>query len=176
MVSFVCDSCQETLKKSKIEKHLGNKCSNASFSCVDCNRSFNSRSYKEHNECNGSRENVNNQPKKHKQDILQSEHQQKVDFFSNPVPVSDQIKATPTPPPTPKKDPQPQNSSSVDKPREILKILKQTEKRVSLKKFRKMIKKTDNNIYKLWKTFEKQMEVTYDDESHKYILKSHSIR
>lgn len=174
MVSFVCDSCQETLKKSKIEKHLGRKCLNASFSCIDCNRSFDNHSYKEHNECNESNKNINNQSKK-QQDILQSENHQKVDFFSNPVPISDQIKTSPTPPSTPKKDSQSHNSSSVDKLREILKTLKQTEKRTSLKKFRKMIKKTHKNAYKLWKGFEKQMKVTYDEQSFKYILESHPI-
>lgn len=194
MVSFVCDSCQETLKKSKVEKHLKRKCSNASFSCVDCNKSFGDNSYEGHKECNGSKENDNtgNQQKRHKHDsvdnlqqkiekdsqkaisIPQTEQHKKLDFFS--ATPSGTIKTSPTPPPTPTKDSQPQPSKNIAKLEELLKKLRENDKRVNLKTFRRMIKKTHRAAWKLWKSSEEQMEVTYDEGSCKYILKSHPLR
>ncbi|KAJ3056176.1 hypothetical protein HK097_007782 [Rhizophlyctis rosea] len=39
MVSFVCDYCQETLKKPKLDQHTY-RCHNAQFTCIDCNTTF----------------------------------------------------------------------------------------------------------------------------------------
>ena len=39
MVSFVCDVCQETLKKPKLDQHF-RRCPNAQFSCIDCSKTF----------------------------------------------------------------------------------------------------------------------------------------
>lgn len=50
MVSFVCDSCQETLKKAKLDSHFS-RCRNAQFSCIDCSVSFEGTSYKFHTSC-----------------------------------------------------------------------------------------------------------------------------
>ena len=39
MVTFVCDSCGDTVTKPRIKKHIEN-CVSFSFSCVDCNKVF----------------------------------------------------------------------------------------------------------------------------------------
>ena len=50
MPSFVCDRCQETLKKPKLDQHA-QRCRGASFSCIDCYRSFKGVEYREHYSC-----------------------------------------------------------------------------------------------------------------------------
>lgn len=52
MPSFVCDVCQETLKKAKLEAHFS-RCPRAKFSCIDCCRSFDSKDneWKKHYTC-----------------------------------------------------------------------------------------------------------------------------
>ncbi|KAJ3381776.1 hypothetical protein HDU92_005125 [Lobulomyces angularis] len=50
MVSFVCDYCQETLKKAKLDNHTY-RCKNYAFSCIDCYQSFQGTSYKGHTSC-----------------------------------------------------------------------------------------------------------------------------
>ncbi|KAK9766215.1 hypothetical protein K7432_004865 [Basidiobolus ranarum] len=50
MVSFVCDCCQETLKKNKLDSHF-NRCYNASYSCIDCYVSFQGTEYRQHTAC-----------------------------------------------------------------------------------------------------------------------------
>lgn len=50
MVSFVCDVCQETIKKPKLDQHFG-RCPRAVFSCIDCCTSFKGVDYRQHNSC-----------------------------------------------------------------------------------------------------------------------------
>lgn len=50
MVSFVCDACQETLKKAKLDAHKA-RCRFAAFSCIDCSTSFSGRDYAAHTSC-----------------------------------------------------------------------------------------------------------------------------
>ncbi|KAI8354338.1 hypothetical protein B0O80DRAFT_450826 [Mortierella sp. GBAus27b] len=50
MVSFVCDTCQETLKKPKLDQHF-NRCPYAQFSCIDCSVSFQGTDYRAHTSC-----------------------------------------------------------------------------------------------------------------------------
>jgi cell growth-regulating nucleolar protein len=50
MVSFVCDACQETLKKAKLDAHKA-RCRFAAFSCIDCSTSFAGRDYAAHTSC-----------------------------------------------------------------------------------------------------------------------------
>lgn len=51
MPSFVCDTCQETLKKARLDDHF-RRCPRASFSCIDCYKSFgNDGEYKAHTSC-----------------------------------------------------------------------------------------------------------------------------
>jgi cell growth-regulating nucleolar protein len=50
MVSFVCNVCQETLKKAKLDQHYG-RCRGANFSCIDCNTDFNGTAYRSHTSC-----------------------------------------------------------------------------------------------------------------------------
>ena len=49
MVSFVCDNCQETLKKAKVQGHL-NRC-HGPVSCVDCSVVFRGDEFKAHTSC-----------------------------------------------------------------------------------------------------------------------------
>lgn len=50
MPSFVCNRCQETLKKPKLDTHV-QRCRGASFSCIDCYRDFKGVEYREHFSC-----------------------------------------------------------------------------------------------------------------------------
>lgn len=51
MPSFVCDTCQETLKKARLDDHV-RRCSRASFSCIDCYKSFkHADEYRAHTSC-----------------------------------------------------------------------------------------------------------------------------
>ncbi|KAJ2880048.1 hypothetical protein IWW38_006014 [Coemansia aciculifera] len=50
MVSFVCNYCQATLKKPKLDQHL-QRCYNATFSCIDCNTDFAGDTYRQHTAC-----------------------------------------------------------------------------------------------------------------------------
>lgn len=51
MPSFVCDRCQSTLKKNQLDQHVG-RCRGASFSCIDCYKSFaNRQDYVAHTSC-----------------------------------------------------------------------------------------------------------------------------
>ena len=41
MVTFMCDGCQATLKKNKVDGHFSRgRCASASVSCVDCGVTF----------------------------------------------------------------------------------------------------------------------------------------
>eukprot|EP00808_Paulinella_micropora_P003118 g14512.t1 len=50
MVSFSCDSCQATVKKTKVEGHSWS-CGSTYFTCIDCSTTFDYNSFKEHNSC-----------------------------------------------------------------------------------------------------------------------------
>ncbi|TPX56951.1 hypothetical protein PhCBS80983_g04165 [Powellomyces hirtus] len=50
MVSFVCESCQETLKKAKLDQHTY-RCHYAQFSCIDCSVTFQGTDYRAHTSC-----------------------------------------------------------------------------------------------------------------------------
>lgn len=51
MVFFVCDGCQETLKKRKVEVHRGHCRGAYIVSCVDCSIRFEGDQYKAHTSC-----------------------------------------------------------------------------------------------------------------------------
>ncbi|XP_047127301.1 cell growth-regulating nucleolar protein isoform X1 [Hydra vulgaris] len=52
MVSFVCNSCGNTVKKNQVEKHYQTQCRNCSvLSCIDCGVDFHGDSYATHNSC-----------------------------------------------------------------------------------------------------------------------------
>ena len=50
MPSFVCDHCQETLKKAKLDQHA-QRCRQAVFSCIDCYKTFKGVEYRDHFTC-----------------------------------------------------------------------------------------------------------------------------
>lgn len=50
MVSFICDSCQSTIKKPKLQQHF-NTCYTSSVSCIDCNNTFDQYTSLTHNQC-----------------------------------------------------------------------------------------------------------------------------
>eukprot|EP00923_Selenidium_pygospionis_P037219 GHVN01065206.1.p1 GENE.GHVN01065206.1~~GHVN01065206.1.p1 ORF type:complete len:155 (+),score=23.61 GHVN01065206.1:211-675(+) len=50
MVSFTCDTCNDTLKKSKVDAHKRG-CRTWSFRCVDCLTVFENDEYKGHEDC-----------------------------------------------------------------------------------------------------------------------------
>ncbi|SCZ87715.1 BZ3500_MvSof-1268-A1-R1_Chr2-2g05181 [Microbotryum saponariae] len=49
MVSFVCDTCNDTLKKPKLDQHA-QRCW-AVYTCLDCNTTFEGTSYRAHTSC-----------------------------------------------------------------------------------------------------------------------------
>ncbi|CAM9767800.1 unnamed protein product [Ectocarpus fasciculatus] len=51
MVYFVCESCNETLKKSQVDRHLYSCKSCWGVTCVDCNFTFEGDSYRAHTSC-----------------------------------------------------------------------------------------------------------------------------
>ena len=50
MVSFVCNACQETIKKPKLDQHR-QRCFHAQFACVDCMKDFYGDEYRTHTQC-----------------------------------------------------------------------------------------------------------------------------
>lgn len=51
MPSFICDTCQETIKKPKLDEHSA-RCRGARFSCIDCFKNFaNRQEYSQHTSC-----------------------------------------------------------------------------------------------------------------------------
>lgn len=50
MVFFTCEKCGEALKKNQVYKHF-NKCKSNAFSCIDCQKVFDSESYNDHLKC-----------------------------------------------------------------------------------------------------------------------------
>ncbi|KAJ2771161.1 hypothetical protein IWQ57_002334 [Coemansia nantahalensis] len=65
MVSFVCNYCQETLKKAKLDPHT-QRCRNATFSCIDCSVDFAGTAYREHTSCISETEKYQGKMKKAK--------------------------------------------------------------------------------------------------------------
>jgi cell growth-regulating nucleolar protein len=51
MVFFVCDGCNETLKKNQVDKHAGRCRTCYSVTCVDCNQTFPGDEYVSHVTC-----------------------------------------------------------------------------------------------------------------------------
>ena len=50
MVYFVCNKCQETIRKHKVDEHT-NRCHPSSYSCVDCGKDFSVSAARAHNTC-----------------------------------------------------------------------------------------------------------------------------
>ena len=51
-MSFICDACGQTVKKSKVEKHYQTECRNCSvLSCIDCGKDFPGDEYAGHTSC-----------------------------------------------------------------------------------------------------------------------------
>ncbi|KAF4517564.1 hypothetical protein B566_EDAN005128 [Ephemera danica] len=52
MVVFVCNNCNDSLKKPQVELHLSrSRCQGCSVSCLDCHRDFDRQSVKHHIKC-----------------------------------------------------------------------------------------------------------------------------
>ena len=49
MPSFVCDNCQDTIKKPKLDDHI--KRCQSTVSCIDCSTTFEGQSYRSHTSC-----------------------------------------------------------------------------------------------------------------------------
>lgn len=50
MVYFVCNKCQETIRKNKVDEHTM-RCHPSSYSCVDCGKDFSISAARAHNSC-----------------------------------------------------------------------------------------------------------------------------
>ncbi|KAJ1727406.1 hypothetical protein LPJ72_005955, partial [Coemansia sp. Benny D160-2] len=86
MVSFVCDYCQNTLKKPKLDIHA-QRCRYASFSCIDCGVGFQGTTYRQHTSCMTESEKYEgkNKPKKQQQQQQKKKAPQQLSHPSPPV-------------------------------------------------------------------------------------------
>lgn len=50
MVTFSCEICNDSVLKKKAMQHYG-KCPRAFFTCIDCNTTFEGRSFQQHTSC-----------------------------------------------------------------------------------------------------------------------------
>lgn len=50
MVSFCCETCNETVTKKKAGAHFG-QCHSAVLACIDCSKSFPGRTWADHTSC-----------------------------------------------------------------------------------------------------------------------------
>ncbi|KAI8813643.1 LYAR-type C2HC zinc finger-domain-containing protein [Cladochytrium replicatum] len=85
MVSFVCDACQTTLKKQKLDQHAS-RCQYAQFSCVDCMKTFNGIEYRAHTSCISEAEKYQKalyKPPKKGQQQKQQQQEHKSQFGTN---------------------------------------------------------------------------------------------
>ena len=52
MVSFTCNACGQTVRKSKVEKHYQTECHDCNvLSCLDCGKDFYGDEYASHTSC-----------------------------------------------------------------------------------------------------------------------------
>lgn len=134
MPSFVCDRCQETIKKPKLDTHV-QRCRGASFSCIDCYKVFKGAEYRSHFSCISE---VEKYEKKKPQGIAEKNHPDRpADSPSKRPKVLESPKQTDATTVSPKGD---------DLKTTTLKgLLKEFSKPVSLKELKKAIKKTDGS-------------------------------
>lgn len=86
MPSFVCDYCQETLKKAKLDQHT-QRCRNASFSCIDCYKSFKGVEYRAHFSC------ITEEQKYHKKEVKPTVIESRPVMTPPPSPAAPQLSA-----------------------------------------------------------------------------------
>ena len=76
MVFFICEVCNESLKKNKVDSHR-NACWNAwVFYCMDCGQRFEGAAYKEHTTCMSESQKYEGKffvPKDNKGDVKQQQ-------------------------------------------------------------------------------------------------------
>jgi hypothetical protein len=48
MVTFICETCNESLRKNKVDSH---SCRSRTFSCVDCHKQFRNQEWQSHTSC-----------------------------------------------------------------------------------------------------------------------------
>ncbi|KAJ3075680.1 hypothetical protein HDU98_007237 [Podochytrium sp. JEL0797] len=91
MVSFVCEACQETIKKPKLDQHK-QRCYYAQFSCIDCSTTFQGNDYKAHTSCISEAEKY--QKSVYKAPKAKGQQQQKqAEAKATPIPVAESKKA-----------------------------------------------------------------------------------
>ena len=70
MVTFICENCDQTLKKNQVDRHLYQCRAPPRFVCLDCNKIFLGSDYKSHTSCISEQEKTMGQfykPKKQPQ-------------------------------------------------------------------------------------------------------------
>ncbi len=136
MPSFVCDYCQETIKKAKLDQHT-QRCRNASFSCIDCYKSFKGVEYRAHFSC------ITEEQKYHKKPT------------PPPQPAKVEVEArqnTVTPPPSP-----------AHKMTPLQKVLKKLKEPVPLKVLKKKAKKESKEAKsELKKLLKEKVKISLD--------------
>lgn len=170
MPSFVCDYCQETLKKAKLDQHA-QRCRQAVFSCIDCHTSFKGTEYRAHFSC------ITEVQKYHNKQTIE-----KTDNKSAGVKINDIKKignvSTPTPIPTitPAPTPVPTPTKTKTLASEIKKLFTtssstsaSTEKSLSFKVVKKQLKKSLGKKYK--KTLQEQLKFSFNQQTDELIIK-----
>ena len=51
MVTFICENCDQTLRKNQIDRHLYQCRGTPRFVCIDCNKTFMGNDHKAHTSC-----------------------------------------------------------------------------------------------------------------------------
>lgn len=172
MPSFVCDHCQETLKKAKLDQHA-QRCRNAVFSCIDCYKNFKGTEYREHFSCITEvqkyhvKQGAIVQPpqKQHIKNNLKGNASQSIDRNNK----SNVIVIKETQSPNPKPNPKSQSKSN-DKITSAIKEILKSKPTANFKIIKKELKKTHNK-----KEFKKYLQdrvvFTIDPNTSELVLK-----
>ncbi|XP_020630149.1 cell growth-regulating nucleolar protein-like isoform X2 [Orbicella faveolata] len=77
MVSFICNACGQTVRKTQVEKHYQNDCRNCNvLSCIDCGKDFHGDEYVGHTSCISEAEKYQGKLYKPKDKSNKGEHKQ----------------------------------------------------------------------------------------------------
>ncbi|KAJ7372343.1 hypothetical protein OS493_019788 [Desmophyllum pertusum] len=77
MVSFICNACGQTVRKTQVEKHYQNDCRSCdALSCIDCGKDFHGDEYVAHTSCITEAEKYQGKLYKPKEKQNKGEHKQ----------------------------------------------------------------------------------------------------
>ncbi|KNE69671.1 hypothetical protein AMAG_14227 [Allomyces macrogynus ATCC 38327] len=177
MVSFICDHCQETVKKPKADQHV-NRCWPPALSCVDCSVSFTGQSYKSHTSCISEAEKYQKSlykaPRNNKQNNgnqRNQQQQQKQQQQKPPAPAAAPAEQEPTPAASPV--PESKKRAADDEPAKETKKAKKDDAKIDVAAALKEVGSTSGLEYDdLVKKVVKQLRRTHKDLDKKAAKKA----